>query len=536
MLLSMVRCPANSKIFNTLDEGIMTMNEKSRTRNSVSNAAFAIINKIVSMVTAFANRTIFIYVLGDAILGLNSLFTTILTVLSLSELGISSAITFHMYKPIKENDTEKLKEISALYKRCYFIIGTVMFVVGLCLIPILKYIVNFPDTIGLNIDVYFVYVLTLFRTVVSYWFCGYSQSIIEANQKQRIISQYTVVANIVTTVLLAVGLYFTRNYYTYLCIVIIMEIARNIFLYGYSRTRYSYITDNKGVKVSKELKRSVFKDVYSIFLFKVTATIGQSIDNILISLFLGTLIVGYYGNYVTISVYAVSMVTLVIKSFAGSVGNLVASGDKKHSEKVFLEIDFLNFVLMSVVTIGIYQLSLPFIRFWLHDEKYVISQWNIALLCANNYIISAFEGIYVFRNALGLFRYGKYNFLLCGISNLCLSIILGRTMGLTGILLATFISYFVISTFPFPYYLYRKGFGMSPKRYNIEYCLRMILLVGIAVLNKFLCSPFDDNYSFISLLVQGVISIGTTLVVIGVVYCRTERVQSLVARVKWRKR
>lgn len=508
------------------------MIENSRTKNSLSNASFAVFSKMVSIITAFADRTIFIYVLGDAVLGLNSLFTTLLTVLSLSELGISSAITYHMYKPIKENDIDTLRELTALYKRCYLFIGTAMFGIGISLIPLLKYIVNFPSNDALSVNVYTVYVLTLFRSTVSYWFCGYAQSIIEANQKQRVISLYTAFANIAMTVFLVIGLHLIRSYYAYLFIGIIMEMLKNVFLYIYSRKNFSYITNYKGVKVSRKLKRGVFRDVYSVFVFKVTVTIGQSIDNILISLFLSTVIVGYYGNYVTVVTYAVSMVTMVINSFGGSVGNLIAKGDKKYSEKVFLEVDFVNFVMLAIVITGVFQLINPFLRFWLHDEKYIMNQWVIVLLCANNFIISGLNAVYVFRNALGLFKYGKYNFLFCGISNFCLSIILGKTMGITGILLATFVSYFVIATFPFPYYLYKKGFGISPIKYNIEYCFRIVLLIIIAMLNKLLCMPLNDNFTFFSLLIQGMVCMFTTIAVISIAYYRTERFKNLLFRIK----
>ena len=146
------------------------MGNDSRTRNSIYNVSFALLNKIISIFTAFINRTIFIYVLGDAVLGLNSLFSTILTVLSLSELGISSAITFHLYKPIEKKDNEKLRELTALYERCYKVIGIVMFSIGMLLVPFLKYLVNFPTDNPLKVSVVRVYILTLLRSVLSYLF------------------------------------------------------------------------------------------------------------------------------------------------------------------------------------------------------------------------------------------------------------------------------------------------------------------------------------------------------------------------------
>ncbi len=505
---------------------------ESRTRNSIFNISFALANRIVSIITSFANRTLFIYLLGDVALGLNSLFSTVLTVLSLSELGISSAITYHLYKPIEQNDLPKLRELTALYKRSYKVIGFVMLGIGLALTPILDKLVNFPDDLELDVNIYVVYILVLLRSVLSYLFYGFSQSIIEANQKQRLISIYTMIASIVTTGLLAVGLALTRNYYTFLVIMIVMEMAKNAFLYIYSKKHYAYVTGISNVVVSKKLKRSVFKDVYSIFVFKVTITIGQSIDNILISIMLGTLIVGYYGNYSMIASYVVAVVTMIINSLGGSVGNLVAAETKEYSYKVFLKIDFVNFLMMTIVTVCLFQLSNPFISLWLKDDKYLMSQAVVALLCANNYIISSMNVIYVFRNAFGLFNYGRYNFLFCGISNFFLSILMCKFWGIIGVLLATFISYFVISTFPFPYYLYSKGFNRSPKKYVIEMVLRYGLVIFIAFVCKVACEILFKENTWFTFIGSGIVCVIITVIIISVVYFGTERFKSLIGDVK----
>ncbi len=507
------------------------MGKESRTKNSFFNITFALANRVVSILTSFVNRTLFIYLLGDVALGLNSLFSTVLTVLSLSELGISSAITYHLYKPIGQNDLPRLRELTALYRRCYKVIGIAMLVIGLALMPVLDKLVNFPENLEIDVNIYVVYFLVLLRSVLSYLFYGFSQSIIEANQKQRVISIYTMVASIVTTALIAVGLALTKEYYIFLAIMIVMEIAKNAFLYIYSKNHYDYVTGLTNVKVSKQIKRSVFKDVYSIFVFKVTITIGQSIDSILISIMLGTLIVGYYGNYSMIASYVVAVITMIINSLGGSVGNLVATETKEYSHKVFLKIDFVNFVLMAIVTVCLFQLSNPFISLWLHDEKYLLNESVVVLLCANNYIISSMNAIYVFRNAFGLFNYGKYNFLFCGISNLILSIVMCKYFGIVGVLFATLISYFVISTFPFPYYLYTKGFNRSPRKYVIEMVLRYALLVAIAIVCRGVCSSAFKENTWMTFVGSGVICVIITVALISAVYFKTERFRSLISDV-----
>lgn len=508
------------------------MDNDSRTRNVAYNMSFALLNKVVSIITSFINRTVFIYILGDAVLGLNSLFSTILTVLSLSELGISSAITFHLYKPIENRDYTKLMELTALYERCYKVIGIVMFFIGIILIPFLKDLVNFPNNNTLDGSIQCVYVLTLLRSVLPYLFYGFSQSIIEANQRQRVVSIYTMVANIVTTGMLTTGLLLTHNYYTFLIITIGMEMIKNIFLYVYSRKNYKYVKNLRHISISKETKKSIFKDVFSVFIFKVTTTIGQSIDNILISIMLGTIIVGYYGNYTMITTYVISTVTMLINSFSGSVGSLIASKTKEYSHKVFLEIDFINFILMAIVTVCLNQLLNPFIHLWLRDSRYLLSWEVIALICANNYIISSLDTIYLFRNAFGLFKYGKYNFFFCGILNLILSILLGKSYGIIGILGATFISYFIISTFPFPYYLYKKGFKMSPVKYIIEIFIRYGIVIAIAFICHLLCSNIFKENTWFNFIGQGILCVVVSIAVVCLIYFRTERFNRLLQGIR----
>lgn len=334
-------------------------------------------------------------------------------------------------------------------------------------------------------------------------------------------------ANVVTTVILAVGLLLTHNYYTFLLITIGMEMTKNIFLYLYSRRNFKYMKGLKHVSISRETKKSVFKDVFSVFVFKVTVTVGQSIDNILISILLGTIIVGYYGNYTMITTYVVSTVTMLINSLGGSVGNLIASETKEYSHKIFLKIDFINFILMAIVTVCLNQLLNPFILLWLKDSRYLLGWEAVALICANNYIISSLDTIYLFRNAFGLFKYGKYNFFFCGILNSALSILLGKRYGIIGILAATFISYFIISTFPFPYFLYKKGFDRSPVKYMIEMLARYGMVMGIAILCHILCNIAFKENTWFGFIGQGIVCIVVTMTVICLAYFRTERFKTL---------
>ncbi|MEY8515919.1 polysaccharide biosynthesis C-terminal domain-containing protein [Lachnospiraceae bacterium 29-84] len=508
------------------------MEVASRTKKSIDNVTMAVLNKGIAILTAFLNRTVFIYFMGEVFLGLNSLFTTILTVLSLSELGISSAITFHMYRPIREQNFKRLEEIVGLYRRAYRIIGLIMFGLGVGLIPLLPILVNYETDTGINIPL--IFVLTLLRTVLSYLFCGYVQAVIEANQEQKVISLYNSIASILTTVAITLGLWLTHDYYIYLSILILSEIIKNIFLFIYSNKHYKYIACSKGISVSKELKRTIFEDIKSVFIFKITYTVGQSVDNIVISVLLGTVMVGYYGNYILLTTYIMTTITLIINSLGGSIGNLNAENDKKKLVKVFYEIDLLVFWLMSVATVCLFQLLNPFINLWLHEEKYILGSSVVLLICANNFVDLSLNAVYTFRTSLGLFKYGRYNSFFSGVSNLILSFVFGSRWGIEGILIATLISNFLLNTFIYPYYLFKKGFNISPIKYFIEMFEKYMLVIFMCIVSNYFCSFINDD-NIIFLIFQGIVCCITVTIIIIFVYFKSERFKGLIRRISIRK-
>ena len=76
------------------------MREKSRTEHSFQNTTAAMISRVVAILMGFITRVVFTHTLSESYVGVNGLFSDILNVLSLSELGVGTAITFDLYKPI----------------------------------------------------------------------------------------------------------------------------------------------------------------------------------------------------------------------------------------------------------------------------------------------------------------------------------------------------------------------------------------------------------------------------------------------------
>jgi len=268
------------------------MAEESRIQNSKLNILFGFANSFITTILGFVTRSVFIYTLGVNYLGLNGLYTNILSLLSLAELGIGSAITFSLYKPIAEHDNKKIKALMQLYKSAYQKIGIIILVVGLSLVPFLKYLVNFQQNVDINYQL--IYVLFLADSVISYLFFAYRSVIVYANQKGYVLTKYETTFSIIRSVVQFLVLIIFKNYYMYLIIPIMISILKNLLISIKAGKMFPVINEKGKEELDKEEKDSIFKNIYSLALFKISSVVYTSTDNIIISSFLGTAIVGFY--------------------------------------------------------------------------------------------------------------------------------------------------------------------------------------------------------------------------------------------------
>ena len=201
--------------------------EESRTKNTIRNVKAGAIVQIVNKLMAFIVQTVFIRTLNTEYLGVNGLFTNILTILSFTELGIGTAIIYNMYKPVAENNKDKIKSLMDLYKKSYNIIGIIIFLLGLCVIPFMNLIVK--DAPNIKENLIFIYMLFLLNTTISYFFT-YKKSIIYAYQKQSIIDNIDSIIYFVKSIILVAFLILTRNFIVYLIIQDLTTLIENIII------------------------------------------------------------------------------------------------------------------------------------------------------------------------------------------------------------------------------------------------------------------------------------------------------------------
>ena len=318
------------------------MGNSGRIEKSLKNMVNGIAYRVLTILTAFILRTVFIRCLSNAYLSVNGLYSSILSMLSLAELGFSTAMVYSMYKPLADRDYRKLAQIMNLYKRAYMIIGTVILFAGLCLVPFLDVLIkNRPDIPGLT----FYYILYLLNTVMSYWFFAYRNSILQADQKSYIISNYNSAFNIIKVILQIIVLFVFHNFTVYLLVEIACTIMQNICLAYRVKKEYPVFGKNNKEELPKEEKQHIFKDVKALMLQKISFRVLNTSDSIIISAFVDIGWVGLLSNYIMIEEAVVAVISQITSAITASMGNYFVKESKENGYKLFNRIDFMNFWL-----------------------------------------------------------------------------------------------------------------------------------------------------------------------------------------------
>lgn len=495
--------------------------DTSRTGNSIRNTSNSMIAQIVSIVLNFVARTFFIKLLNADYLGVNGLFTDILTILSLAEMGIGSAIMYMMYKPIANNDTRKVAAYVNLYKRVYTIIGWVILGIGLLITPFLyTFISDVPD-IQENIRV--IYVLFLINTSVSYFFT-YKRSLITAYQKEYLNSRNEIIFAIVKDITQILVLFLTKNYYLYLGIQIFTTISSNISISKRADKLFPEVMQYKEEKLEGHETKLIAKNTLAMVSHKIGAVIVSGTDSILISSFVGIGMVGIYSNYKMLSTYLRQIVNRGINSVTASVGNLIATSESERVYFIFKRMYFVNLIFSYFIGVCFYGVANAFIQIWLGND-YLLDDFTLIIIVANLFFNQIRQPAIITINTYGLFWNIKWKSLIEAAINLSVSIFLAKTcgLGLLGVLVGTLVSNLSTNIWWEPLVAYRDGMKRSVWPYYWD-MIKDTIVFGVAIAGvKYLKSiviPALGLSVFLNFVVCGIVTILIAFVVFVLVYAR----------------
>ena len=454
------------------------MAKRSRTEYSILNIVTGLGGYVLNTVLGLVCRMFFARTLNADYLGINGLFSNILSMLSLAELGIGTAIVYALYKPLAENDEEKIATLVQFYGKCYRIIGIVVGALGLAMLPFFDFLIPQQPAIKENLSV--IYCVYLFNTASSYFF-SYRGSLISASQRHYIVMGINYVVTIVESALQIVWLLVTHEYYGYLIIKTVGVLVNNIAISVIAKKEYPYIAGKKIKPLEKEEKASLIRNVRALVIWKISGKLVNSTDNMIITYFNGLIAVGLTSNYTLLSGTLASLLDLLFGGVKSSIGNLNAIESKEKQMSIFYNINFANFWLYGWSAIGIAVVSSDIVQL-LFGEKYVLPALIPCALALNYYMVGIQNTVWAYQQTMGLFRQGRYLLFVTAGFNLVLSIWLGKLWGLFGILFATAISRLLTNYWYDPFKVFKYGFGTAVMPYYMRRIGYTLLVFGTGTL------------------------------------------------------
>lgn len=497
----------------------------SRSRNAAKNVVVGVIAQLITLALSVVSRRIFVNFLSTEYLGVNGLYSNILSVLALAELGVGSVTQFFLYKPVAENDYDQITYLVRYFRKLYVVIAAAVLTLGLLLIPFLNLIVN-SDLSQNELILY--YLLFLINSVVSY-FSADKIALLAANQDNRLQKYIAIGSSIVFQLMYILVLMLWHNYTIYVTVTILCTLSNVIVVNWISYKRYPYLR-NKEVHCSKPVdKKKITNDLKATFLYKIGATIVNNTSNIMISIMVSTAMVGLYSNYYMIVVAIQGFIAIVSKALVSGIGNLSVSKDTKRMREVFNAILLTYNIIAVFGGVSLYLLFNDFIPIWL-GEEYLLELPVVFVISFSFYLTNAISPLWIFREANGLFKKVKYLFLYTALFNIVFSIILGKLWGVFGILLAPSLARIVTQVWYEPRVVYRSLFGTSSMQYWGKQ-LRYFACAAIALLGCYYVHSVMPH-SFVFILLKAVFFLLIVCLVFALGSFRTAEFYELIARVK----
>lgn len=443
--------------------------EESRVKNASRNFLSSALGNIINLILSFICRTIFIRFLGTGPLGVNSLFTNILGMLSFAELGIGSAISFSLYKPIAEKNEEKISAIINFYKYAYRIVACVVVTAGIILIPFLKYIVKGVDSVNINL----IYLIFLFNTVSSY-FITYKTTLISANQKEYILTNTESIRKMMTNIIQIGVIIKFKSFVLYVVTDSISLLISKIYLNIKTERMYPFLKQYKNEKIDDKTKKGILNKIKALIYHKVGEVSIYQTDNIITSAFINTNIVGLVSNFTMIIDYVNKFMLSFFNSAVAGLGNIIATEKKEKQLEISKAYDLLGFIFYGWSTLCLCFLLKPFITLWIGSDK-LIDDATILLLCISYYLTGIRVPLGNVKAAAGIYEQDKWVPIIQSVTNIVISIIGVKILGLKGVYIGTIISGLVPCLIR-PVIVYKYVFSTSPVQYFEEFFKRLILM------------------------------------------------------------
>ena len=494
-----------------------------RTKNASRNIFFGVILKAYQILVPFLMRTAMIYLMGVQYLGLNSLFTSVLQVLNLAELGVGSAMVYSMYKPIAEDDNITICALMKLYRTYYRVIGLVIAVVGCALTPFIPHLIKSDVPAGINI--YILYLLNLGATVLSYWLFAYKNSILQAHQRVDVVSKVTLATSTIQYGLQLFVLWAFHNYYLYVIVMLATQALTNIMTAVCADKLYPQFKP-KG-NISKEEIKRINQRIRDLFTAKLGAVIVNSADTIVISAFLGLTVLAVYQNYYFIITSIIGFVTVIFSSVTAGIGNSLVVETKEKNFSDLLKFTFIICWIAGICSCCFLNLFQPFMEIWVGKDL-MLGFSAVVCFIVYYYVYEVNQLLNTYKDAGGIWHEDKFRPLVTAIANLGMNLLMVNYIGIYGIILSTVLSMVIVGM---PWLIHNLFSTLFPRKYMASYLKKLffyIFVSGIsAVLTVCICNFVNFN-PWLTLIIRGVFCFIVPNIVFLFVYKNTKEFKSTV--------
>lgn len=501
--------------------------------NVLRNSFWSILSYILIGILSLIVRKFFVQFLQVEFLGLEGLFSNVISILSLAEMGVSTVISYGLYKDLVNKDTEDINLLMNIYRTIYKIIGSLVFLIGIVLFFFLPFIVK-EDSVRWDY-VQLVYVIQM-GIVLSSYFLAYKRTLYMADQKDYVCVRIDLGCSVVKNIVMLISIMAFRSYAMYAISALVFNVIANVIISNKAKKDYTYL---KVKHVSrKEMKeRSFFKDIGNFIIHKIANIVYSGTDSIVITLVLGLRASGIYSNYLLIDTSAYGIIYRALKGVIPSVGNLVYESDKNKIYCVFRTLDFMYCVIGGFYFLLYYLALQPFTEL-LFGKEYLLADSFVFILATNQFIGMQFQNTYNFRSTFGKYENDKKYMVLSAVTNLLLSVLLVRPLGITGVIIGTVAGLFFILLGRIRF-VYRIILERDAKSYIGKHVVFTIVTMTESCVIVYLLNLLPFQLSYISLVAKCLIAALSMIIVQIAIFHKTEEyklfkryVRGVISRVK----
>lgn len=451
------------------------MSEKLKTEKVIKNTFWATFGYIVYAFAGFVSRSIFVNQLGDTITGVATLFSSILNLLSMTELGFGTAISVHLYKPISENDNEKISALINLYRKAYMVVAASVFVLGMIILPFLNVFVKTTENIP-DLKLYFF--LYILKSVASYCY-AYKSVLLTVSQESFYASNITNFMLTVVTIAQTIILHYFANFTMYLVVAILGVLITNISISAVVDRKYPYLKKFEDARVSKEEKKDIFAFIKASSVDKISGSVKTATDNMIISGFINVAVTGIVGNYNMIVTTAYIFLNLFFNNVSPAVGNLCVTENKEAQYNTLMDLEYVTFWLYGFVSVGMFCTITPFVtEIWLKKPDMVLQPFTLLLIVFNFFITGTCLPSEIYFSVNGLIKKFPFINVINVILNLILSIGLVYIYDVNGVYIGTVLSYVLTNLTLTHYIVFKYHFDNKRSRYFKLYFKCMIIVAA----------------------------------------------------------